>query len=112
MKSIDTRLSKLEDRLGITRSATRYLLILMDGGREFRPADEVYIKSLHEAGVLPTVGFGVVDLSNVAVGHETRRALVAPPAELTDRTVDSVRRGRVLNVIDDRPINGHLPVSH
>ena len=35
MRSIDGRLSKLENRLGV--SAARYLLILMDAGRDSGP---------------------------------------------------------------------------
>jgi hypothetical protein len=63
MRSIDGRLNKLEYRLGIARNAPRYLLIVMDAGREFGPADEAYIRSLYEAGLLPTSGFEVIDLS-------------------------------------------------
>ncbi len=62
MRSIDGRLSKLEYRLGIARKAPRYLLIVMDAGREFGPADEAYISSLYEAGLLPTSGFAMIDL--------------------------------------------------
>ena len=35
---------------------------MMDAGREFGPADEAYIRSLDEAGLLPTSGFAVIDL--------------------------------------------------
>jgi hypothetical protein len=62
MRSIDGRLNKLEYRLGIARNAPRYLLIVMDAGREFGPADEAYIRSLSEAGLLPTSGFAMIDL--------------------------------------------------
>jgi hypothetical protein len=62
MRSIDGRLSKLEHRLGIARNAPRYLLIMMRAGQEFGPADDAYIESLDEAGLLPISGFGVVDL--------------------------------------------------
>jgi hypothetical protein len=65
MRSIDRRLSKLEDRLGITPSAPTYLLILLDAGKGFGPAEEAYIKSLDEAGSLPTGGFGVVDVTHI-----------------------------------------------
>jgi hypothetical protein len=64
MRSIDGRLRNLENRLGITRSAPTYLLVVMDAGRELGPADEIYIKSLDEAGV-PSGGFGMVDLSRM-----------------------------------------------
>jgi hypothetical protein len=64
MRSIDGQLSKLEHRLGVTRNAPRYLLVLRDARREYGPADDAYIKSLDEAGLLPTSGFAMVDLSN------------------------------------------------
>jgi hypothetical protein len=34
MKAIDSRLSKLENRLGLARSGPRYLLVVMEAGRE------------------------------------------------------------------------------
>jgi hypothetical protein len=66
MRSIDRRVNRLEHRLGITLSAPRYLLLLMRAGQELGPADDAYINSLDEAGLLPTSGFGMVDLSRGA----------------------------------------------
>jgi hypothetical protein len=83
MRSIDGRLSKLEDRLGITRVAARYLLLVMDAGGELGPAAEAYIKSVDESGVLPAGGFGVVDLSKVPDTSEVKRAALTPRPELT-----------------------------
>jgi len=82
MRSIDGRLSKLENRFGITRSAPRYLVILMDAGHELGPADDAYIKTLDEAGTLPADGFAVVDLSR-APDRNAKRASVAPAPEIT-----------------------------
>ncbi len=88
MRGIDGRLNKLERRLGIVGDSPRYLVILMDAGQELGPAEDVYIKSLHGAGLLPTSGFGVVDLIHVrersAVKHN---ADDAPAAEITIRLV-------------------------
>jgi hypothetical protein len=64
MKTIDRRLSKLENRLGITHSTPRYLVLLMKAGQELGPADDAYIKHLDEAGLLPTSGFYAIDLSD------------------------------------------------
>jgi hypothetical protein len=80
MRSIDGRLSKLEHRLGITSTAPRYLLIVMDSGAELGPAHDAYIRSLEEAGAVRPGGFGVIDLTRMpdrsAVNH-------APAQEIT-----------------------------
>jgi hypothetical protein len=69
MKSIHGRLRRLEDRLGIRHKAPRYLLILRRAGTELSPAQEdAYIKSLDDAGHLPTSGFGVVVLPTARIG--------------------------------------------
>jgi hypothetical protein len=70
MRSIDGRLNNLEYRLGIARDAPRYLLIVMDAGRELGPADDAYIESLYEGGLLPTSGFGLVDLTHTPNGDD------------------------------------------
>jgi hypothetical protein len=75
MRSIHGRLSKLEDRLGITGSPARYLLIVMDTGEELGPAEEAYIKSLDEAGLLPSSGFAVIDLLRIP---DSARVAAAP----------------------------------
>lgn len=68
MRSIDGRLSKLEQRLGIAGTAPRYLIILND--RELAHTDDanIYINILDEAGFLHTAGFGLVDLSQIPRG--------------------------------------------
>ncbi len=40
MKAIDSRLSRLENRLGLARSGPRYLLIVMRAGQELGPAEK------------------------------------------------------------------------
>ncbi len=82
MKSIDGRLSKLENRLGITRSAARHLLIVMDAGNELGPAEDAYIKSLDEAGLLPSSGFGLIDLIQIPDRNAVTCARVAPAPEI------------------------------
>jgi hypothetical protein len=64
MRTIDRRLSNLEQRFGIASNTPRFLLILMDAGQELGPAEEAYIESLDEAGSLPAGGFCVVVLGN------------------------------------------------
>ncbi len=66
MNSIDTRLSKLEHRLGIARNAPRYLLVLTD--RDLESVEDSYVQILGEAGFLPASGFGVVDLTVIPRG--------------------------------------------
>jgi len=65
MRGIGGRLTKLEHQLGIARGAARYLLIVMEAGRELGPAEDAHIKSLDEAGLLPSSGFGLVDLIHI-----------------------------------------------
>jgi hypothetical protein len=61
MKSIDGRLSKLEHRFGVARSAPRYLFILSD--RDLESVEDAYIKILDEAGFLPSSGVGTLDFT-------------------------------------------------
>jgi hypothetical protein len=82
MRSISGRLRKLEDRLGITRNAPRYLLIVMDAGKELGPAEDAYIKSLDEAGLLPSSGFGLVDLLHIPERHTEPGAALEISVEL------------------------------
>ncbi len=82
MRSIDGRLNKLEHRLGIVGDSPRYLVMLMDAGQVLGPAEDAHIKSLDEAGLLPSSGFGVVDLINIPDRSATR-ANVAPSARIT-----------------------------
>jgi hypothetical protein len=62
MRSIDGRISKLESQFGIVDRSPRFLVILMDAGRELGPAEEAYIETLDAAGLLFTGGVGLVDL--------------------------------------------------
>jgi hypothetical protein len=68
MKSIDGRINKLESQFGIVDRSPRFLVILMDAGRELGPAEEAYIETLDAAGLLFTGGVGLVDLSQMADG--------------------------------------------
>jgi len=92
LRSIDGRLSKLEHRLGITRSETRYLLILTDAGKDPGPAGEAYIKSLDDAGLLGTGGFVMVDLTKLP---DSRNA--EPSSEVDERPAAHVIRIRLVD---------------
>jgi len=74
MKTIESRLSKLEQRLGIAGTAPTYLVILND--RELVHTDDadIYIKILDEAGFLHTAGFGMVDFSRIPLGLSGKEA--------------------------------------
>ena len=65
MKTVASRISRLEQRLGIAGTAPMYLIILND--RELAHIDDadIYIKILDEAGFLHTAGFGIVDFSQI-----------------------------------------------
>jgi hypothetical protein len=68
-RNFDGRLNQLESQFGIARSAPRYLVILMDAGKELGPAEEAYIETLDAAGLLFTGGVGLVDLSKMPDGQ-------------------------------------------
>ena len=74
MKTIASRLSKLEQRLGIAGTASMYLIILND--RELAHTDDadIYINILDEAGFLHTAGFGTVDFSRIPLGLSGKEA--------------------------------------
>ena len=102
MKTIDRRLSKLENRLGITHCAPRYLVLLMKAGQELGPADDAYIKHLDESGLLPTSGFCAIDLSHIPAGMnaaETERSV-----RKNGESLRSTQRPmhQVINVVLDR----------
>jgi len=65
MRSIDGRLSKLENRFGIAQTKTSYRLIVNDAGRELGAARDAYLQILDEAGVFHAGGFVVVDLTKI-----------------------------------------------
>ena len=74
MRSIEGRLCKLEQRLGIAGTAPRYLVILND--RELAHTDDadIYINILDEAGFLHAAGFGTVDFSRIPLGISGKEA--------------------------------------
>jgi hypothetical protein len=76
MRSIDRRLTKLENRFGIAHVHTTYLVLLMDAGRGRGPAEEMYIKTLDDGGVLATGGFVVVDLNPAPEGLSAEEAKI------------------------------------
>jgi hypothetical protein len=50
----------------------------MNAGQELGPADEAYMMSLDEAGLLPTRDFCAIDLSHIPAGmnaEETERSV-------------------------------------
>jgi hypothetical protein len=53
----------------------------MEAGRELGPDDDAYIKGLDEAGLLPTGGFGLIDL--IHIPDKSKDACVAPVPEIT-----------------------------
>jgi hypothetical protein len=74
VRSIDGRISKLENRFGIAKYKPRYLIVL-DGARSPRAlSNDTCIEILDEAGFLHTAGFGVLSLIDIPDGltaHET-----------------------------------------
>jgi len=72
MKSIDGRLSKLEHRFGIASNATRYLVILIEGGAG--PAQDAYLEILDEAGFFPATGSYMVDFTLTPRGLNAKDA--------------------------------------
>lgn len=74
MRTINGRVSRLEHRFGIARTNTTYVVVLMDAGTQLGPAQEAYIKSLHESGFFHDCTFGVVDLSHIPDGLNVEEA--------------------------------------
>jgi hypothetical protein len=73
MKSIDRRLSKLEDRLGLTKEL--FLVVLSDAGKRGLD-DDTCIEILRDGGFLPAGGVATVDLTQIPEGQnaeETKR---------------------------------------
>jgi hypothetical protein len=71
VRSIDGRISKLENRFGLAKHKPRHLLILDDGSQRAL-SDDKCIEILDEAGLLPTNGFGVVDLTDIPAGLSSK----------------------------------------
>lgn len=72
MKSIDGRLSKLEHRFGMASSATRYLVIMIEG--DVGPAADAYLEILDEAGFFPATGSYMVDFTLIPRGLKAKEA--------------------------------------
>jgi hypothetical protein len=73
MKSIDRRLSKLEERLGLTKQL--FLVVLSDAGKRGLD-DDTCVDILRDVGFLPAGGVATVDLTQIPDGlnaEETRR---------------------------------------
>jgi hypothetical protein len=90
MKSIDGRISKLEDRLGIAHNAPRYLVILTD--RDLESVEDSYVQILDE----PASGFGVVDFTVIPRGLDAKdeeRFVQENGAEICGSRVGGFKRG-------------------
>src|SRR5579864_5711427 len=77
MKTFERRLSKLENRLGVSDNI-RLLVIVDDAGRRRGLDDKTCIQILDESGFLRTSGIVLVDLHDVPSGlsaEETKRFL-------------------------------------
>ena len=80
MRSIDGRLSKLEDRLGMARNAPRYLVILIDAGKNADPLMTPTSRASMKLGFFLS-GFALVDLHKP--DREVKCARVVYAREIT-----------------------------
>lgn len=105
MKTIDRRLSKLENDLGLCTPRQHNVVVLMDAESELGTAQETYIKMLQETGSLHAGVFSVVDLTHTPDGlnaEETARLV----RENGDKISGSrSTQGPVLNVVLDQAYN-------
>jgi len=67
MNSIDRRLGKLEDGLGIGRNRTRLVLVMSDAGRRGLD-DDTCLRILREGGFPAASAVAIVDLCEIPVG--------------------------------------------
>ena len=67
MNSIDRRLGKLEDGLGIGRNRTRLVLVMSDAGRRGLD-DDTCLRILREGGFPAASVVAIVDLCEIPVG--------------------------------------------
>jgi len=74
MKTIASRLSKLEQRFGVAGSAPLYLVIVNDRELAHTNDADMYINILDEASFLHTAGFGTVDFSRIPLGLSGKEA--------------------------------------
>jgi hypothetical protein len=65
MKAIDRRLSKLEDRLGLTKEL---LLVVLSDARKRGLDNDTCVEILRDGGFLPTGGVATVDLTQIPSG--------------------------------------------
>ena len=65
MKAIDRRLSKLEERLGLTQEL--FLVVLSYAGKPGLD-DDTCVEILRDGGFLPTGGVATVDLTQIPTG--------------------------------------------
>jgi hypothetical protein len=105
MKTVASRISRLEQRLGIAGTAPMYLIILND--RELAHIDDadIYIKILDEAGFLHTAGFGIVDFSQIPCGlghNEAEKFVRENGAKICGRRGAQNPGGRKVEVVQER----------
>lgn len=82
MKTFDKRLSKLEDKLGVTKEL--FLVVLSDAGRRGLD-DDTCVRILREGRLLPAGGVAMVDLTQIPIGlnaEETKRFVRQNGAEI------------------------------
>jgi hypothetical protein len=71
MRAIDRRLSKLEDKLGITNEL--FLMVLSDAVKRGLEGDTC-VEILRDGGFLPTGGVAMVDLTEIPGGLTAEEA--------------------------------------
>jgi hypothetical protein len=68
MRSIEGRLSKLENRFGLAQNQTLCRFIVSEAGRDFGGAEDTYLQILDEAGFTSANGFTIIDLTRIPHG--------------------------------------------
>jgi hypothetical protein len=94
MKAIDRLLSKLEDRLGLTKNL--FLVVLSDAVKRGLD-DDTCVDILRDGGFLPTGGVATVDLTQVPGGlnaEETKRFVRENGPQICGSRVDGPGTGR------------------
>jgi hypothetical protein len=71
MKTIDRRLGKLEDRLGIATNRPRIVVVMSDAGRRGLD-DDTCLRVLREGGFPAASAVAIVDLCEIPVGLTAR----------------------------------------
>jgi hypothetical protein len=88
MKTIDSRIRKLEDRFGLGNGKPPLLLVLTAAGRGLALDEDKCVQILGECGFLPTGPMGIVNLMEIPKG------LNAEEVERFLRKDGAVTRGR------------------